>query len=227
MGLFSRKSSLQRSYDAMAPEYHKRTRYELFSKPEIRSLVDQFAEAVAESGPCIDIGCGPGHITQYLHERGVKSCGLDNSARMLKLARKHYPGLDFHRGDFWEMDFKDYQFASAVVMHSLSHVPPSELVQVLLEIRRVIEPGGALLLGFYVGNFSEEVHSWWGQQVELTFHCHRTLDMLTYLELCGFKQVDIYIRPPGLGETFRTAQAMIVAEALPGVPQARRRAARL
>ncbi len=224
MALFSRKSSLEKSYDNVADEYARRTQYELYSKPPVREVVDNFAAAIAESGPCCDIGCGPGHLTHYLQQQGVDICGLDQSGQMLKQARNLYPGIKFHRGDLRQMNFEDHQFASLVAFYSLSHIGPKELTRTLLELRRVLEPGGALLLAFYSGSFSEEVRHWWGQNVELTFHCYRTLDMVVELKQTGFEQVSNYVRAPSSNETFQAQQSFIVAEAQPGIPRVRQRA---
>ncbi len=224
---FSRKTELEKSYDSIAQEYTRRMQYELYSKPAVKQMLDDYAAAIAESGPCCDIGCGPGHITNYLRQQGVDASGLDQSGKMLKQARKLYPGIKFQLGDLRRLDYDDHQFASLLALYSLSHVAPKELTQALLELRRVVEPGGALLLGFFAGTFSQEVKHWWGQDVDLTFHCYRMLDMVVHLEQTGFKHITNFVRAPASNESFRVQQAFIIAEAVPGIPKARRRSMRM
>ena len=46
-----------------------------------------------------DMGCGPGHVARYLHERGVPVCGVDLSPELVKLARRLTPDIPFEQGD--------------------------------------------------------------------------------------------------------------------------------
>jgi len=84
MAIFGKKNPLQRSYDAVADEYAKRIYTELDDKPADRELLDNFAEALQGSGPCVELGCGPGHVTRYLAERGLDISGIDSSKKMVK-----------------------------------------------------------------------------------------------------------------------------------------------
>ena len=59
------------SYDSIAREYADTLFEELKGKPLDRALLNRFAEAVQPLGVAVDLGCGPGQIARYLHERGV------------------------------------------------------------------------------------------------------------------------------------------------------------
>jgi hypothetical protein len=45
-------------------------------KPFDRVLLDSFAASVRGRGQTCDVGCGPGHVARYLHERGVGLCAV-------------------------------------------------------------------------------------------------------------------------------------------------------
>jgi len=60
-------NQLQDSYDQVAGEYVTRIFHELEHKPLDRALLDRFAAEVRGLGTVCDMGCGPGHIAQYLH----------------------------------------------------------------------------------------------------------------------------------------------------------------
>ena len=47
-------------------------------KPMDRKLLDQFADRVRDAGMVCDLGCGPGQIARYLHDRGITVCGVDS-----------------------------------------------------------------------------------------------------------------------------------------------------
>ena len=43
----------------------------------------------------LDLGCGTGHLTAKIAERGAEVIGLDASASMIAQARQNYPKLKF------------------------------------------------------------------------------------------------------------------------------------
>ena len=90
---------LRDGYDAVAVEYAERIFNELDHKPLDRELLARFAERVG-SGPCCDLGCGPGHVARYLHGFGANVTGIDLSARMIELARSLNPGIEFRLTGF-------------------------------------------------------------------------------------------------------------------------------
>src|SRR5713101_5862065 len=92
-------SDTQHSYDAVAEEYVARIVGELAHKPLDRELLDRFAMRVRDAGTVCDVGCGPGHVARYLHERGVNVIGVDLSPHMVELARQLNPGIEFAQGN--------------------------------------------------------------------------------------------------------------------------------
>src|SRR6478672_292842 len=92
-------SGIRKSYDAVARQYADQIYGELASKPFDRDLLDRFAERVRGRGPVCDLGCGPGQVARYLHDRGVPAVGVDLSPAMLEQARRLNPGLEFRQDD--------------------------------------------------------------------------------------------------------------------------------
>jgi SAM-dependent methyltransferase len=66
---------LRESYDSAADAYASHLASELAAKPLDRHLLNRFAEAIAGKGTVADLGCGPGHVARYLHDRGVHMIG--------------------------------------------------------------------------------------------------------------------------------------------------------
>src|SRR5215475_9044715 len=96
-------SEVQNSYDQIAEEYVRRIFNELAHKPLDRQLLDRYAASV-RSGLVCDLGCGPGHISRYLFDRGVSVFGIDLSARMIEYARQLNPGIEFKQGNMLSLD---------------------------------------------------------------------------------------------------------------------------
>lgn len=223
VALFSRKNALQRSYDAVAAAYAKHYENRLDTETAERELLDRFAEALADAGPCMDLGCGPGYGTRYLHDRGVEISGLDLSSGMVKQARKLHPDIRFEQGDMRAIKARDESLAAVVSLFSLRHIPAEEVQNTLLEFQRVLEPGGALLLAFHTGLRSTSIDHWLDKKVELDMHQHRFLDVIVKMQQAGFREVSIHSRRERPVAAPREGVAWIVAEALPGVPPGRRR----
>src|SRR5690349_15678007 len=74
----------RRSYDRVAVRYAAEIGGELAGKPLDRALLNAFAESVA--GPVLDVGGGPGHVADYLVQRGVTVVSTDISLVMCGLA---------------------------------------------------------------------------------------------------------------------------------------------
>jgi SAM-dependent methyltransferase len=184
------------SYDRVAAEYARRIFGELGHKPLDRQLLDRFAERVQGLGPVCDLGCGPGHVARYLHERGVRVTGLDLSAEMVEQARRLNPGIEFRRGNMLSLDLEDGAWGGIAAFYSIIHVPRTEIAVALAEIKRVLRPGGVLLLASHVGDETVHLDEWWGQPVSLDFRFFRPEDLAEFLRRAGFEVEEIVEREP-------------------------------
>jgi SAM-dependent methyltransferase len=186
----------QTSYDRVADEYVRRISDELKNKPLDRQLLDRFAENVRNLGAACDIGCGPGHVARYLHERGVKICGVDISTEMVKRACRLTPGVEFRQGDMMALDVPDEAWAGIVAFYSVIHIPRMDVVHALRELRRVLRPGGLLLLSFHIGDNTIHLDEWWEHQVCIDFFFFQSAEMESYLTSAGFEIEEIIEREP-------------------------------
>ena len=174
------------SYDLMAEEYVSRLYHKLEHLPLDCELLERFAAAVRDKGLVCDIGCGPGQVARYLHERGVAVVGLDLSPRMVELARQLNPGIKFQQGDMAKLKAQDASWAGIVAFYSIIHIPRSEVIAVLSEWRRVLRPGGLALLSFHRGQQEQHVDTLWDQQISLDFTFFECAEMEGYLRQAGY-----------------------------------------
>jgi ubiquinone/menaquinone biosynthesis methyltransferase len=93
----------------------------------------------------LDLACGTGDITYAMQARGARSVGLDITPRMVELARHKRPadGPQFLVGDMMALPFRDGAFDVVTTGYGIRNVPV--IAQALMEIRRVLRPGGVLL----------------------------------------------------------------------------------
>ncbi|THA60814.1 class I SAM-dependent methyltransferase [Streptomyces sp. A0958] len=141
-------------YDTVAEEYAARVPG-LFEQDVLgRAMLGAFAEEVRTDGdlPVADLGCGPGHVTAHLDALGLRAHGVDVSPRMVDIARRRHPDLRFEAGAMDALGLPDGELGGIVAWWSILHTPPELLPSLFTEFRRVLAPGGRLLLGFHAGN---------------------------------------------------------------------------
>jgi ubiquinone/menaquinone biosynthesis C-methylase UbiE len=129
-------------YDTRAPEYDDWYLgvggFADRERPGWAEELDALTVAVAVLPPkrTLDVACGTGFLTRHL--RGDVT-GLDQSARMLAIARQRMPSGTFVRSDALELPFADRAFDRVFTGHFYGHLEAAERVQFLAEARRVAE----------------------------------------------------------------------------------------
>ena len=127
-------------YDARAAEYddwylgrglfNKRER--LGWKRELRALGRALTSL--PWAHTLDVACGTGFLTQHLPGEVV---GLDQSERMLEIARKRVPAAAFVQGDALALPFADGAFERVFTAHFYGHLDQGERLPFLTEASRV------------------------------------------------------------------------------------------
>lgn len=91
----------------------------------------------------LDLGCGTGHLTSQIAERGAEVIGLDASASMIAQARQNYPKLKFVLADA-----RTFQLGcgfDAVFSNAALHWIP-EPAPVVANVARALKTGGRFVL---------------------------------------------------------------------------------
>lgn len=182
----SDRDRVRRSYDVVAEEYRDRLSNELAEKPLDRALLAALVEQVGPGGAVADLGCGPGHVTAWLAERGVPVVGIDLSPEMVAVARREHPEVEFREGDLLRLPASDGEFGAAVALYSVIHLGPDELRSAFAEIRRVLRPGAPLLVAVHLGTEVRHLDQWWGHRVDVDFHFFEAQTLLGALTDAGF-----------------------------------------
>ena len=189
-------SNCQSSYDRIAEEYTARIARELEHKPLDRMLLDEFAARLKGAGRVCDLGCGPGHVARYLHDRGVDIFGIDLSPGMIEQARKLNPSMEFQQGNMLELDVNDGAWAAIVAFYSIVHIPKTDILQAFRQMFRVLRTGGLLFVAFHIGIDILHEEKCWGHQVSLDFVLYGRKEVERYLGLVGFGIEDSLERDP-------------------------------
>lgn len=97
----------------------------------------------------LDAGCGTGNYSIKLAKHGAEVVGIDVSQAMLDQAEANVQAenleVDFQRMDMADLAFEDHSFDAVLSMTAIEFV--EDLDALYQEFRRVVKPGGQILLG--------------------------------------------------------------------------------
>ncbi len=141
----------------------------------------------------LDAGCGAGHTAVALAPLVARITALDLSAEMLGAAQalateRGLANVSFRQGDVEQIPAADGSFDLVVSRYSAHHWPAP--AQALAELRRVLRPGGRLVLGDIV-SFDAPLLDTHLQAIELLrdpshVRDHSAAQWLAMLEAAGF-----------------------------------------
>jgi SAM-dependent methyltransferase len=181
--------------------------------PVDRSLLMAFVELVATSrgARVADVGCGPGRVAAYLAANGLDVIGIDVSPAMLVEARRAHPDIEFEEGCLDDLPITGGALTGAICWYSIIYTPPERLDAAFDELRRVLEPGGHLLLAFQVGD-GDPMHRTdaQGTGLALTVYRHGLGDLTRRLERARFVVHATAERAPELDHE-STPQGFVIA----------------
>ncbi len=143
--LEERRRRSQEFFDRHARQWDDLART-LLPLPEYRR---RLLEQVQEGVTVLEIGVGTGGLLTELAKRAGQVIGVDHSPAMLdearrRLADKRASGVDLRLGEMSHLPLSDAAVGCVVANMVLHHA--ADPAQVLAEIRRVLSPGGVLLL---------------------------------------------------------------------------------
>jgi len=132
-------------YDSFAEAYVAQNEASLINGYYCRPAILDLAGDVA-GRRILDAGCGAGPISLALRDRGAVMTGFDASANMLELARRRLgDGADLHLADLGSpLPFADGAFDDVIACLVLHYL--EDWTAPLAELRRVLRPGGRLIV---------------------------------------------------------------------------------
>jgi len=129
---------MERNWDSQAYDGRHRYVFEMGA-----GLVDDLNPQAGEA--VLDLGCGTGHLSNEIAQRGATVVGIDRSAEMIAKAAGSYPGLEFAVAD--ALTYQPERQFDAVFSNAVLHwiQPPAQAIRT---INRALKPGGRLVAEF-------------------------------------------------------------------------------
>lgn len=101
-------------------------------------------------GKVLDYGCGPGFLTELLVDAGLETSAADYSRKSVEHIERKMTGRRNWRGakliDNMLAPFPDNSFDLITCIETIEHVPDDGLAPLICELKRVLRPGGVLLI---------------------------------------------------------------------------------
>lgn len=129
-------------YDRIAADFSA-TRTALW--PELL----QFKAFAKPGDRVLDAGCGNGRVYQLFAGMAIDYEGIDASENLIAIAKEKWrdPLAHFRAGSILSIPFEDESFDVVLAVAALHHVPSDAYrLQSIAECRRVLKPGGRLLM---------------------------------------------------------------------------------
>lgn len=111
----------------------------------------RFQQLVPMAASVLDYGCGRGRLCDELAQRGYQRLvGVDYSPEMIAAAQRAHPAADFRVVDGSSLPFPTAGFDAALLFAVLTCIAGNSTQrQLVTELRRVLRPGGLLLVSDY------------------------------------------------------------------------------
>src|ERR1700742_3017694 len=136
----------------------------------LAETLDAVVELVPEDGAArwAELACGPGLIARAMAPRVGSVLGLDLTPAMIEKARADaaaagVENVSFEVGDATALDLPDDSLDGAITRFSLHHIPAP--ARVLEEMRRVVKPGGLVIVADHVADDDGDAAAW-HEQIE-------------------------------------------------------------
>jgi ubiquinone/menaquinone biosynthesis C-methylase UbiE len=149
--------------------------------------------AVRRGDRALDLGCGAGAFTGVLAAAGATPTGVDVAEAALRRARAAHPELEFRLTPVdGPLPFEDRVFDLVWASEVIEHI--ADTAAWLSEVRRVLAPGGRLLIT--TPNHPRAAILLWGierfsEPLGDHLHLYTRSSLATTLDELGFAEIDV------------------------------------
>jgi ubiquinone/menaquinone biosynthesis C-methylase UbiE len=134
-------------WDVVAPVYKMFVSQPRQGYAHVQKFIRTF---VSPSMKVLELGCGPGNITEQIASACGELTATDASSKMIKQAKKNVDidNVTFEVANAHDLPYEDATFDAVVASNMLHVVDDPE--QILAEARRVLKPGGSFIATSFV-----------------------------------------------------------------------------
>lgn len=151
-------------YNRIADHFAQTRSYQWY---EVQHLLEQY---VQPGQTVLDVGCANGRLADVVQQIKGHYTGVDLSDELIRIATQQRPWAEFHVGNMTQLPFANNSFDYIFAVASFHHLPDEDSrVQGLLEMKRVVKPGGHIILTNW------NLHQWKFSRLRRKFNRMRLL----------------------------------------------------
>ena len=175
---------MRNSYDYIAEQWNSNFRGQAYLD-RVLGYVDVVLEGLELRARVLDLGCGTGiPVAKYIVEKGFRVVGVDQSEKMLEIARLAVPEAEFIHSDMIDVQLPD-GFDGAIAWDSIFHVERKHHSDIFLKLAQSLEHGGRLLLSVGGSGASAFTSEMFGHT--FSYSGYEPEVIRTLLEVAGFE----------------------------------------
>lgn len=147
-----------------------------------------------EKATILDVGCGPGNITQFLTSvRPIwKIHGIDTAKRMIELAQKNNPRATFSTVDARNIASLKTKYDGIIAGFCLPYLSENDSKKFITDCYQSLTENGILYISFVEGKPEESGLRINSKGDKMYFHYYQQAKMKQWLETIKFTILKIY-----------------------------------
>lgn len=171
-------SKTKEDYNLIAEDFSRTRKY---VEEDRKSLLLQ---NISPKDRVLDLGCGNGRFFEVFKDLKIDYFGIDNSEKIIEIAKKKYPQGNFQVADALDLPFQTNYFDKILSLAVFHHIPSEEIrLSFLEEAKRVLKPNGLLILTVWNLNPTKMIFiGKWNRALNLL--------KLTILKILGISKLD-------------------------------------
>jgi SAM-dependent methyltransferase len=187
-GGVSDMDATRRFYDTVAAAYAAALPDTRAEAPLDLGMIAQFVADLPDGdGLIVDAGCGTGRLLAHLATLGASPlAGVDLSPAMVTRAREAQPDIRVEVAELTALPFPDATVRGILCWYAIIHSDADEVTAISREARRVLRPGGTLLMGFQAGTGTRRIEHPYGHDVTMDAVLHDPATIARALDAAGF-----------------------------------------
>ena len=160
--------------------------------------LDTFLKTLPQGAKILDVGCGTGHLTNKIKQKGYDVYGIEPSSEMLKIAKKNFPSIPLRSDISSKISFDNDYFDAIIALEVLRYLDEEENHNSLKEFHRCLKERGSFFVT-QVNAFSTDFYYFFYHLKSLysyifkkvNHHCYFTTPRAQEIlgRKCGFKSI--------------------------------------
>lgn len=151
-------------------------------------------ELTASNATILEIGCGPGNITKYLHSKRPDFIidAIDVAPSMIELAQKNNPNANFKVMDCRQIHEISKKYEGIICGFCLPYLSDGDCLKLISDSYRLLTQNGILYLSFVEGDSAKSGFQVGSGGDRVYFYYHNLHNLTEALIKNGFKNLEVF-----------------------------------